>query len=170
MGAPSKWPWDSVRIAVMSGFMTLQECADKWGIPIGTVCARSARERWLKPRESNIADKVPELAVAIARRANNDPPASVKVNAILETLGELREEIRHSAGRVTKRGLKAMEAWSPDVVASKAEKLKALVDAGAKATGFDAPEIGVNLSVSLAFLRDMDTPTIESRIVELETA
>ena len=78
------------------------------------------------------------------------------------------------ASRAIAKGLEHMVTASGEEIVAKADKIKSLVDAGGKASGFGEEEQGKTLVVSLEFLRNLD-PTQErvvedSKVIELPDA
>ena len=161
-----KWPWGEIRMAVASGLMSQAVAAAHFGVPMGSIAARSAREGWLRDvGKTDLTTSDPALvALLAANRAEKERLGQLAVDFASLTREECRDRIRNSASRAIAKGLEHMVTASGEEIVAKADKIKSLVDAGGKASGFGEEEQGKTLVVSLEFLRNLD-PTQE-RVVE----
>lgn len=154
MGAPSKWPWDVIRMAVAGGVMTMRQASAKWVVPFGTVSARSSREGWFKKDSAKLAEVAPQLAESIADQRRVDGNSPENRDIALATLPELRERIRKAGGQISAKALEHVAKQTPEYALGKAKAVKDLVDAGGKATGFGEEAAG-NTVVTFNFLKDL---------------
>jgi hypothetical protein len=144
----------------------MEIAAEKLGIPMGTIKARSSREKWfeaLKKEEATMQPLVAtpspseQKATELSEKATLMSQAGQHVVEIVqESLAEIRESSRHIAGRASRKGLRFLEGQDAAKIVAQSSNLKNLVDANAKATGYDDEVKGGNVLVSLNFLADVD--------------
>jgi hypothetical protein len=169
MAKRPEYPWGEIRVAVAGGLMTLREAAERWQVPFGTLAARCHREGWNKTGDANkLANTAPAIA-DIAHKRIQGPSGPALGDIMAATREECRERIRNAAGRVVAKGLEGIASQDATFIVSKADKIKALVDAGGKATGFgEDPAGGVNLSMAFNFLDEQHARQVEGKVIDVE--
>lgn len=119
----------------------MEELSAKFGIPFGTLGARSSREKWADSRPEKMlqirAEKAATLAGDIwADRANKH---------------------RESMGRITDRLAKHVETLDDSAILSKVEKLKVVDDIARRNLGLDQ-QSNPTLNLAVGLLGGMEAP------------
>lgn len=139
--------WSIIRACFVAG-ATLEELSAKFGIPHGTLGARSAREKWMDYRPERVLQTRANEAAAMAG----------------DVWADRAQRHRESMGRITDRLAKHVETLDDTAILSKVEKLKVVDDIARRNLGLDTQSNPtLNLAVGLlAGASDIETVRVVS--------
>jgi hypothetical protein len=138
--------WLLIRSLYLEG-MPFTELSERFGVAVGTIKARSHREKW---------NVVPERYKATAAT-----PTEKSTTILHDIWADRAAKVRESEHSISERLTDYASQMSEDQLLAKIDKLKIAVDMGRRATGLDKVE-KEQASVNIAVLGDISTIGSES--------
>jgi len=148
MPAALQLDWSGIKTAATSG-ISLRTLAAKFGVPYGTLAARSKREGWHR--------KVRELRAELATDQRNSeesgtlatvqPRAIMASDVVAEALAHDSSSIKLAASRNLKRAIESLDELDPGEVLGQSRNIKDALQSSALVHGWQSAASGVSINV-----------------------
>lgn len=143
MPAPLNVDWNAIRIAIVSGALTMEEAAERFGIALGTITCRSSREEWFKALRENDLTNKEKRAVAVQESTKH------VVDTVLTELASDKRRTKAAMAKIARKTTEHVADLEPEQAFGKAKSLASLGQAYKSFVG-DDPAAG-NLMLQLNF-------------------